>query len=144
MISRGSNPSGEIREAALGSPEVWPCTTAKFKGTKQDKIRSTRQGLALTCLSMLSGPVGSAGTSDQQPPNKSQPLWDTEYLWSSGRASRKKSSALMAKTELRFSSRSVNAHLESHIQLSQLNPEPKIPCYRKVHAWIKLLQCEVM
>lgn len=35
MISRGSNPAGEIREAALGSPEVWPCSTAELKGTKK-------------------------------------------------------------------------------------------------------------
>lgn len=85
MISSGSNPAGEIREAAPGSPEVWPCTTAKLKGTKKDKIHSTHQALALMCPSMLLGPVASADRSDQQPPDKSQPLWDTEFLelWNS-------------------------------------------------------------
>lgn len=134
MISRGSNPAGEIGEAALGSPEVWLCTPAKLKGSKKDKIRSTHQGLVLMCPSMLSGPVASADRSDQQPPDQSQPLWDTEHLWSSGTAPRKIISALMAKIELGFSSRSVDAHLESDIQLSQLIAEPKIPCFRKVHA----------
>lgn len=144
MISSGSNPAGEIRVAALGSPEVWPSTTAKLKGTKKDKICSTHQALALMCPSMFSGPVASTDRSDQQPTDKSQPLWGTEPLWSSGTASRKISSALMAKTELGFSSRSVDAHLESDIPLSQLNPEPKIPCFRKVHAWIEWVQCEIL
>lgn len=134
MISRGSNPAGEIREAALGSPEVWPCSTAKLKGTKKGEILSTRQGLALMCPSMLSGAVASADRADQQPPDKSQPLWDTQHLWSSGAAPRKIPSALMAKIEPGFSSRSVDAHLESDVQPSQLNAEPKIPCFRKVPA----------
>lgn len=45
MISSSSNPSGEIREAALEGPGVWPCISTKFKG-KKNPIHSTCQGRA--------------------------------------------------------------------------------------------------
>lgn len=73
MISSSSNPSGEIREAALEGPEVWLCLSAKFKGGRKKK-KINPQHLPgpgpEVHLSTLSFPAASADRSDKQPPKQ--------------------------------------------------------------------------
>lgn len=137
MISSSSNPSGEIREAALEGPEVWLCLSAKFKGGRKKKNKSTTLARAWPRGAPLDAFFSSSLCRQvrQTAPKAAGHSPSGDPSWGSGKASRKKSGASVAKTELWFCSRKgTNTHLESNVQLSQLNPEPKLPCFGKVRA----------